>query len=451
MIPQDAKTYTRTRDLAYVARCVVENDCCAIVGVSNIGKSSLLRQVRKNDLLSRFSEEINGADFGFVYIDFNLQLQMTGQGFYELVLRTVLTELRALKADSSIIERVNAAYQQIIAPTDEFQNALSFNQAIIILCEEWSRRLILLFDEFDEVYRNLDARVFLNLRALRDRYPENLMYIAVVGSPLPALRHNSEIGEFSELFTHHTYHLQSLVAEDVIRFIGMFGEENHIQFSEQDMVFVQEQSGGHPGLLETICQLMANDTVAGVARDLRATQNRLADDNNVQMECVKLWNSLTAERQKALLDFVKTGKIASSIKEFLIKRGILVVQSSGQVFIFGKLFEDFVRRQLLVNTERKEGIVIDIDSGQVYIDGKQADLLTKLEYRLLLLLYGNLEKICDKYRIVEAVWGEDYIEEVDDARIEKLISRLRQKIEPDPSEPKFLVTVRGRGYRLQSE
>jgi two-component system response regulator RegX3 len=87
----------------------------------------------------------------------------------------------------------------------------------------------------------------------------------------------------------------------------------------------------------------------------------------------------------------------------------------------------------------------------VYVDGKVVEPLTSLEYRLLLLLYGNIDKICDKYRIVESVWGEDYIEEIDDARIEKLISRLRQKIEPNPSEPKHLVTVRGRGYRLQSK
>ena len=54
------------------------------------------------------------------------------------------------------------------------------------------------------------------------------------------------------------------------------------------------------------------------------------------------------------------------------------------------------------------------------------------------------------YQVVEAVWGEEYIEEVDDARIEKLVSRLRQKIEPEPSNPRYLITVRDRGYKLVS-
>jgi DNA-binding response OmpR family regulator len=68
----------------------------------------------------------------------------------------------------------------------------------------------------------------------------------------------------------------------------------------------------------------------------------------------------------------------------------------------------------------------------------------------LLLLYGRLGKICDKYQIVEVVWGESYIDKVDDARIEKLVSRLRAKLERDPSNPHYLITVRGRGYKLAS-
>ena len=70
---------------------------------------------------------------------------------------------------------------------------------------------------------------------------------------------------------------------------------------------------------------------------------------------------------------------------------------------------------------------------------------------LIQLFFQNQNKIIDKYQIVTHVWGESYIDEVDDARIEKLVSRLRQKIEPDPASPRFLTTVRGRGYRLVIE
>ena len=91
---------------------------------------------------------------------------------------------------------------------------------------------------------------------------------------------------------------------------------------------------------------------------------------------------------------------------------------------------------------------IDVESGDVWVNGQPTTTLTELEYRALLLLYGRMGQICDKYQIVEAVWGDDDIDQVDDARIEKLISRLRKKIEPNPNKPKYLKTVRGRGYRL---
>jgi DNA-binding response OmpR family regulator len=52
--------------------------------------------------------------------------------------------------------------------------------------------------------------------------------------------------------------------------------------------------------------------------------------------------------------------------------------------------------------------------------------------------------------IVEAVWGGQYMDNVDDARIEKLVSRLRAKIEHDPTNPRYLLTQRGRGYKLAS-
>ena len=126
----------------------------------------------------------------------------------------------------------------------------------------------------------------------------------------------------------------------------------------------------------------------------------------------------------------------------------LVIGQGPERRIFARAFAEFVQRQNTVRRPGATGIRVDSESGEVWVNGVQAPTLTNLEYRLLLLLYGRLGKIVTKYDVVEAVWGEDYIDEVDDARIEKLVSRLRQKLEPDAADPRYVITVRGRGYKL---
>ena len=126
----------------------------------------------------------------------------------------------------------------------------------------------------------------------------------------------------------------------------------------------------------------------------------------------------------------------------------LVVGAGAERRVFARVFQEFVQRQGVARRLDSQGIRLDADSGEVWVNGVQLPTLTNLEYRLLLLLYGRLGKICTKYEVVEAVWGEEYIDEVDDARIEKLVSRLRQKIEPDVANPRYVLTIRGRGYKL---
>ncbi len=126
----------------------------------------------------------------------------------------------------------------------------------------------------------------------------------------------------------------------------------------------------------------------------------------------------------------------------------LVTVNGSEYKIFSRCFEEYVGRQGISRRPGPQAFRVDPESGDVWVNGERIPTLTNLEYRLLLLLYGRIGKIVSKYEVVEAVWGEDYIDDVDDARIEKLISRLRQKIEPDPANPKYLQTVRGRGYKL---
>ena len=80
-------------------------------------------------------------------------------------------------------------------------------------------------------------------------------------------------------------------------------------------------------------------------------------------------------------------------------------------------------------------------------NGKEL-LLSCLEFDTLLYLISNKDLVLSKEQIYEAVWKhetDDYINAVT-----CVIYKLRQKIEPDPSHPNYLQTVRGVGYRLSS-
>lgn len=94
-------------------------------------------------------------------------------------------------------------------------------------------------------------------------------------------------------------------------------------------------------------------------------------------------------------------------------------------------------------------LVVDETSGEVWVDRRPVSLSAK-QYALLALLWGRRGAVHSKDEIVQAVWPE-CVGAVYDYQIESLVKRLRAKIEPDPSHPTLLLTVRGRGYKLSKE
>lgn len=452
----------RDADAADIMECIEDGECCSIVGLSNTGKSTLLRSIPLPAVKRKYLGD-RAADYIFVYIDFNLMLELTEQGFYELILRSTLAELKKLGIEQGLLDRVGASYRNLVEPANPFLVPLSFDEGLTAISEGLKQRVVFLFDEFDEPFAGLDERVFLNLRALKDKYGLRLSYVLATDQPLSRPQRGAKVAEFCELFALNTLFLSALGRDDANQVIAQFAEEEEVEFSAEDIDFIIAQAGGHPGLLEATCRVLSlakGRVLAEVSRDYakayrdqsyKLVRERLDSDISIRAECAKLWNGLTAEEQEALMAFVsKPGEPLDPELERSLSQKSIIEEKEGELSILGQLFEGFARRQRLVKRHEPQGVRVDVDSGDVWVDGELAPDLTDLEYRLLLLLYGHMDKICDKYEIVESVWGQDYIDEVDDARIGKLVNRLRQKIEPVPSEPKYLITVRGRGYRLVS-
>jgi pSer/pThr/pTyr-binding forkhead associated (FHA) protein len=98
---------------------------------------------------------------------------------------------------------------------------------------------------------------------------------------------------------------------------------------------------------------------------------------------------------------------------------------------------------------REPALRVDPTTRQVYVDGVILDPpLSVKQFDLLWFLYQSRGRVVSKDEIAGAVWPEAQ-GDVYDANIDRMISRLRSRIEPDDNEdPRFIATIRGYGYQM---
>ena len=90
---------------------------------------------------------------------------------------------------------------------------------------------------------------------------------------------------------------------------------------------------------------------------------------------------------------------------------------------------------------------MDIDRHVVSVHGTAAALPLK-EFDLLEYLIRNAGRVLTRGQLIDRVWGSDYVG--DTKTLDVHVKRLRAKIEPDPAAPRYLITVRGLGYKLEA-
>ncbi len=92
------------------------------------------------------------------------------------------------------------------------------------------------------------------------------------------------------------------------------------------------------------------------------------------------------------------------------------------------------------------GIVLDTDTKKVTVDGEPVKL-TAMEYKILEYLMTNMERVLSSSQIYEAVWGEPSYSSEKTVTVH--IKNLRDKIEINPKDPKYLKVVYGLGYKCE--
>ena len=95
------------------------------------------------------------------------------------------------------------------------------------------------------------------------------------------------------------------------------------------------------------------------------------------------------------------------------------------------------------------GVVVDHGSREVFVNGEMiSPPLSRIQFDVLSLFHRRKGEACSKEEIAAAGWPERDQGDVSDQEIEQSIRRLRVRVEADPSQPQYIITVPRYGYRL---
>lgn len=375
----------------------VQRGNVAIHGPLGIGKTSLLRHVTAPEVAA--AQGLLPPAYALVYLDVHSVTPFSADRFWR---RAVQLTLRLPGADlRAPAEQLLARPALDIIDLEEFLDALADrSMALVLLLDEFEWALSAETSEEESESRNFLAQ----MASLARRAPRVLSLVVATEAPLFEATRVIESWRGSPFATVFTaLPLRPLSQTDADALFDRALYQTGVDFSAEDRRRLYSLSGGQPGALQA--------AAFNLYHGLQQAEPRS-----------EVW----AAAESAALEALDSSPLASNGSAARAARE---------------------RQPSSAPSAAGEGLTIDLQSGEVRRDGQRLDSLTALEYSLLRLLYANPGRLCSKEDIIRQVWGEEFMGEDDDSRVEKLVSRLRRKVEPVPGRPQFIRTVRGRGYR----
>lgn len=435
-----------------------------VLGVSGVGKSNLFHHLQQERIVQTGTDG-EGLDQGLgqglsqemqnvlVHVNFHFAPDFSERSIFSVIL-SAIQHLPSKEQGGPLEPATSAAirveHERLLAGgNDRLRSLQAFREAIhLVMSGERERRLVLILDQFDDVYRQAPSRLFAMLRALRDSYKYRLSYFIFVRDELENLADSSgDREEFAELFLSNKLGLKPYNERDSQALLQRLARRHGRSFDPEHGRHLFKLTGGHAGLLKAaFLDLHLGERVQGQTVEERI-EGALAVPA-IRQECYKLWRSLPTDEKKLLATLVRALPLDEGDRDAARKlaiKGILTSATEGTVF--SPLFERYIHGQ---ESPWDQDLYVDGASREVWVFGRRTESLSPLEFEILKTLYERAGEVVSRDDLVEEAWQSDP-DGPYDTSITSAIYRLRRKVEPDPSNPRFIEVLRKKGYRLNLE
>lgn len=309
----------RREEVGYVMERWRAADSCSLVGIGSVGKSNLLRHLGHPDVQAYYMNAAQVERFKAITIDPSLMgplpasssdsEQIRCWAAYELMMHRVFLAFYPFefltKDETQEIYEIYQALQDGNNPLYAYMGLRYFELGL----EFFTRRgfqIVFMFDEFDEMLRQLPIKFFQTLRGLRDNNKRQLSYLTFTRAPLPILTERLgiarlDIEPFVELFTDNLYYVGPYNDADARRMVDGLLRRNSKTYADSTISFLLWATGRYAGLLRSAFRLldMLGDIPPSDQKSERLLE-ALASRTPIRQECRTVWTSLTPAEQYVL-------------------------------------------------------------------------------------------------------------------------------------------------------
>ncbi|NTW00477.1 MAG: hypothetical protein HGA19_04125 [Oscillochloris sp.] len=431
--------------LRRVTETLRAGESCSIVGTGGVGKTNLARFLLRQDV----QEHYWGSEPVWVLLIDSNAIAVSGRSseftVLELIIHRLICETERRELPAEFVAELDRLHSTLIAQPDTLLALRYLERIIGRLCREPNLQLVLVFDQFEEIWQTLDPHLFLNLRYLRDEFKYRLVYLTITRERLSVARRRTRGDEatvetFWEMFEPHVFGLGMYEIADAHEMLDRIERRQGRTLGTALRQAAMATSGGHSALLRAITWGMARDSA--LIDDIDALSALPA----VTTECAKLWADLLPEEQFVVQQLAHGLQPPKDQQEALSELRLKEIVQSNALELFSPIFAAYVRCR--AGPHAANGVVVDVRQRLVLVDGRMLDSsLSPLEFGLLEHLARYAGQVCKRDDILAVLYPNES-QEASDERIDTLLRRLRDALGEDGRNPRHLFTHRGVGLRL---
>jgi hypothetical protein len=464
----------RAKEMQIVAQWIAAGESGVVVGLAGSGKSNLLGFLAHRPDVLRSYLPSPARSAVLIPVDLNNLPANDLATIYRVLLRSFY-RVRD-RFELSLQQHISHFYQENRLAQDPFlpQSAL---QELLEIFRSRQIRIVFVLNRFDQFCRRATPYKINTLRGLRDDFKETLCFIvsmtqAVTYFPDPAI-----LGDMYELLDHYVCWVGAMQDADARNLIAQATQAAPIAPTKTDMTTMLALTGNYPALLRATCYwwLTTPDKPPHAG-----WQAALLAQDCIRHRLEKIWAGLTQEERFTLarlqvLQVVSAGVMVTngssvhyqpkgggqSLADFsekqqdvlagLAAKGVCVQTNTGWR-VAGDLLAAYVAE---VKGRSRGRVWLDVPTGDTYQGSTLLTQLTTLERSVLAYLIQHPRVRHTKTDLIVNTWPDELRREgVTDNSLYQVIFAIRQAIEPNPTEPAYLLTWRGKpegGYQFFPE